>query len=234
MVGFFLVIYVIVCYDLENDYLVCDVKGFMEKVGKGEVGLLISEISVKWLFDGYIDLVKSEVVIFCDVFKKGDVWFNIGDLMCDIGFKYIQFVDCFGDIFCWKGENVFIIEVENVFGVFDGVEDVVVYGVEIFGINGCCGMVVLCLVDGVELDCDVFVVYFDCELLVYVILVFLCLLCEVEIIGIFKYKKIDFKCDVYDFVWVSDKFFVRLFGSVGYQLLDVELYQVLQEQCYCF
>ncbi|MGC3520052.1 long-chain-acyl-CoA synthetase, partial [Pseudomonas aeruginosa] len=58
-VGFSPATYAIVRYDLENDRPVRDAKGFMEKVGKGEVGLLISEISAKWPFDGYTDPAKS-------------------------------------------------------------------------------------------------------------------------------------------------------------------------------
>ncbi|MGC3547133.1 long-chain-acyl-CoA synthetase, partial [Pseudomonas aeruginosa] len=83
-----------------------DAKGFMEKVGKGEVGLLNSEISAKWPFDGYTEPAKSEAVILRDVFKKGDAWFNTGDQMRDIGFKHTQFVDRLGDTFRWKGEYV--------------------------------------------------------------------------------------------------------------------------------
>ncbi|MFG9299042.1 AMP-binding protein, partial [Pseudomonas aeruginosa] len=127
-VGFSPATYAIVRYDLENDHPVRDAKGFMEKVGKGEVGLLISEISAKWPFDGYTDPAKSEAVILRDVFKKGDAWFNTGDLMRDIGFKHTQFVDRLGDTFRWKGENVSTTEVENALGAFDGVEDAVVYG----------------------------------------------------------------------------------------------------------
>lgn len=112
-VGFSPATYAIVRYDLENDHPVRDAKGFMEKVGKGEVGLLISEISAKWPFDGYTDPAKSEAVILRDVFKKGDAWFNTGDLMRDIGFKHTQFVDRLGDTFRWKGENVSTTEVER-------------------------------------------------------------------------------------------------------------------------
>ncbi len=73
-VGFSPATYAIVRYDLENDHPVRDAKGFMEKVGKGEVGLLISEISAKWPFDGYTDPAKSEAVILRDVFKKRMRW----------------------------------------------------------------------------------------------------------------------------------------------------------------
>src|SRR5690606_20497609 len=82
---------------------------------------------------------KSEAVIFRDVFKKGDAWFNTGDLMRDIGCKHAQFVDRLGDTFRWHGENVSTTEVENVLGAWPGVEDAVVYGVEVPGADGRCG-----------------------------------------------------------------------------------------------
>ena len=233
-VGFSPATYAIVRYDLENDHPVRDAKGFMEKVGKGEVGLLISEISAKWPFDGYTDPAKSEAVILRDVFKKGDAWFNTGDLMRDIGFKHTQFVDRLGDTFRWKGENVSTTEVENALGAFDGVEDAVVYGVEIPGTNGRCGMAALRLADGVELDRDALAAHLDRELPAYATPVFLRLLREVETTGTFKYKKTDLKRDAYDPARVSDKLFVRLPGSAGYQPLDAELYQALQEQRYRF
>jgi citronellyl-CoA synthetase len=115
-VGFSPATYAIVRYDLENDCAIRTAKGFLQKADKGEAGLLISEISAKWPFDGYTDPAKSEAAILRDVFKKGDAWFNTGDLMRDIGCKHAQFVDRLGDTFRWKGENVSTTEVENVLG----------------------------------------------------------------------------------------------------------------------
>lgn len=51
--------------------------------------MLIVEISDKVFLDGYIDLIKIFKVIFIDVFEKGDCWFDIGDMLCDIGFGYV-------------------------------------------------------------------------------------------------------------------------------------------------
>ena len=137
--------YAIVRYDLENDRPVRDHKGYLEKVGKGEPGLLISEISAKWPFDGYTDPAKSESVILRDVFKKGDAWFNTGDLMRDIGCKHAQFVDRLGDTFRWKGENVATTEVEAALERLPQVQDCAVYGVEVPGSDGRAGMAAVVL-----------------------------------------------------------------------------------------
>lgn len=190
--------YAIARHDLENDRPVRDARGFIEKVGKSKVGLLISKASVEWPFDGYTDPVESEAVILHDVLKKGNTWFNIGDLMRDIGPKRIQFADRLSGTFRRKGENVSTAEVEDVFDALDRVEDAVVYGVEIPGINGRRGMVALRLIDDVELDRDTLTVRLDRELPVYATSMFLHLPCGVEITGTLEYKKTDSRRDAYD------------------------------------
>ncbi|HAR61822.1 MAG TPA: long-chain-acyl-CoA synthetase, partial [Alcanivorax sp.] len=139
-VGFSPVSYAIVKYDKEADEPVRDDKGFMIKVGKGESGLMLGEITDKTPFDGYTDKDKTEKAIFRDVFKKGDAWFNTGDMMRDIGFRHAQFVDRLGDTFRWKGENVSTTEVEQILDGFEQIVESVVYGVEIPGTNGRAGM----------------------------------------------------------------------------------------------
>ncbi|WP_101676048.1 AMP-binding protein, partial [Alloalcanivorax mobilis] len=59
-VGFSPVSYAIVKYDKEADHPVRDDKGFMIKVGKGESGLMLGEISEETPFDGYTDPEKTE------------------------------------------------------------------------------------------------------------------------------------------------------------------------------
>jgi acyl-CoA synthetase (AMP-forming)/AMP-acid ligase II len=91
-VGFTPATYAIVRYDLDNDQAIRDKKGFLQKAKKGEPGLLISEISAKWPFDGYTDPAKSEAAILRNVFKQGDAWFNTGDLIRVMGFGHIGFL----------------------------------------------------------------------------------------------------------------------------------------------
>lgn len=227
-VGFSPATYAIVRYDLENDRPLRDAKGFMEKVGKGESGLLISEISDKWPFDGYTDPAKTQAVIYRDVFKQGDAWFNTGDLMRDLGFKHTQFVDRLGDTFRWKGENVSTTEVENVLGAFPGVEDAVVYGVEIPGTDGRCGMAALRLAPGQALDGKALAEHLDRELPAYAVPLFLRLLQQVETTGTFKYKKADLKSAGFDPRQVGEALFVRLPGEVDYRSLDEGVFGAIQ------
>lgn len=233
-VGYTPATYAIVRYDLENDRPIRGNKGFLQKADKGEAGLLISEISAKWPFDGYTDPAKSEAAILRDVFKKGDAWFNTGDLMRDIGCKHAQFVDRLGDTFRWKGENVSTTEVENVLGAFPGVEDAVVYGVEIPGTNGRCGMAALRLAQGFELDGAALGTHLDARLPAYAAPLFVRLLGEVETTGTFKYKKADLKQAGYDPRQVDGPLFVRLPSSTSFEPLDDELHAAIARQVYRF
>lgn len=233
-VGFSPATYAIVRYDLENDRAIRTAKGFLQKADKGEAGLLISEISAKWPFDGYTDPSKSEAAVLRNVFKQGDAWFNSGDLMRDIGCKHAQFVDRLGDTFRWKGENVSTTEVENVLGAFPGVEDAVVYGVEIPGTNGRCGMAALRLSEGAQLDGAALAAHLDTELPVYAAPLFIRLLSEVETTGTFKYKKTDLKHAAYDPARVGDSLWVRLPGNSHFETLDQSLFQAIGQQAYRF
>lgn len=233
-VGYTPATYAIVRYDLENDHPVRANNGFLQKADKGEAGLLISEISAKWPFDGYTDPAKSEAAILRDVFKKGDAWFNTGDLMRDIGCKHAQFVDRLGDTFRWKGENVSTTEVENVLGAFPGVEDAVVYGVEIPGTNGRCGMAALRLAPGCALDGVALAAHLDAELPTYAAPLFVRLLGEVETTGTFKYKKTDLKQAGYDPNLVDGALYVRLPGSDSFQPLSRETHAAIEQLRYRF
>ena len=66
----------------------------------GEPGLLISQVSEKNPFFGYAGNKKqTEKKLLCDVFKKGDVYFNTGDLMVQDQENFLYFWDRIGDTF---------------------------------------------------------------------------------------------------------------------------------------
>ena len=56
-------------------------------------GLLLGEITKRYPFDGYTEKSKTEKSILRNVFKKGDAWFNTGDLVRDMVFFHTQFVE---------------------------------------------------------------------------------------------------------------------------------------------
>lgn len=113
-----------------------DERGRLRQMPKGEPGLLISEISDRVPVDGYTDAAETEKKVIRDAFKSGDAYFNSGDLVRQIGFSHITFVDRLGDTFRWKGENVATTEVESAVDTADGVSGAVAFGVEVPGCDG--------------------------------------------------------------------------------------------------
>ncbi|MDT4817027.1 long-chain-acyl-CoA synthetase [compost metagenome] len=109
-----------------------------------------------------------------------------------------------------------------------------VYGVEIPGTNGRCGMAALRLAAGAQLDREALAAHLDRELPAYAAPLFVRLLEEVETTGTFKYKKTDLKKQAYDPEAVMAPLFARLPGDQGFQPLDGELYQAIQRGEYRF
>ncbi len=235
-VGFSPLPYALVAYDKDAEQPARGKDGFMRKVGRGEVGLLIAEITEKTPFDGYTDPSKNEACILHDVFVKGDRYFNTGDLLRDIGFRHAQFVDRTGDTFRWKGENVSTTEVENIMGVFGQLVDAVVYGVEIPGTNGRAGMAAITprtVAD--DIDFHMLHEYLRKELPIYALPVFIRVLQQLETTGTFKYQKASLKKQGYDPAQVQgDRLFVSLPGTHTYVPLDAEIYSNILEGKYRF
>ena len=235
-VGFSPVSYAIVKYDKEKEAPVRDSKGFMTKVKKGEAGLMLGEITDKTPFDGYTDKEKTESSIFRDVFKKGDAWFNTGDMMRDIGFRHAQFVDRLGDTFRWKGENVSTTEVEQIIDQYEGVHETVVYGVEIPNTNGRAGMAQLRLDgDHKTFDFEGLCKYLRHELPPYAIPVFLRINEQaMETTGTFKHQKNKLKEQKYDLGQQDNPVYVMLPGEACYKLLTPEIQKGIDNGEYRF
>ncbi len=234
-VGFTPIPFAIVRYDKENDRPYRNAKGFLEKVPKGEAGLLIGEITDKTPFKGYTDPEKTEKVILRDVFKKGDSYFNTGDLMRDIGFKHAQFVDRTGDTFRWKGENVSTTEIEVIVDGYQSVVETVVYGVEIPNTNGRCGMASIRLTGSPErFDFKGMVKYLRQELPAYAVPLFLRLAESMDTTGTFKHQKAKLKEDAFYIDKVGAPVYVLLPGSDEYIRLTPEIEQGIIDGKYRF
>jgi fatty-acyl-CoA synthase len=91
-------------------------------------------------FEGYTDAKASSQKLLRDVFAPGDAWFRTGDLMRKDPAGFFHFVDRIGDTFRWKGENVSTGEVANVVAAAPGVDQAVVYGVQLPHAEGRAGM----------------------------------------------------------------------------------------------
>lgn len=204
-------------------------KGRMEKVKCGEPGLLLGEITAKWSFEGYTQKDATEKSIVRDVFRRGDAWFNTGDVLREIGFRHLQFVDRMGDTYRWKGENVSTTEVENIIDGSGETEEAIVYGVEVPGTNGKAGMATIVPLDGHKgVDMQRLFAYLQENLPPYAIPLFIRVTDAIEKTGTFKYKKSDLKSLAYRQGAPSDKVYALLPGSDGFTLLDAAMTEKIE------
>ena len=148
---------VIVAYDVGNDEIIRNQKGFCVEVPAGEPGLLLIEITSKSEFEGYTSREASEKKVIRNALVEGDAYFNSGDLMkvVDVGFawgqKHYQFVDRVGDTFRWKSENVSTNEVGEIINQHRDIIFTNVYGVEIPGTDGRAGMAAIVLREDLDM-----------------------------------------------------------------------------------
>ena len=225
--GFCPLPFAIVEFDAETETPRRDAKGFLRKVPLGGVGLLITEVGSKTPFDGYTDARASEAKLLRNAFKTGDCWLNSGDLVRDQGWRHIQFVDRVGDTFRWKGENVATTEVEAALGSFPGVQEAVVYGVQLPHSDGRAGMAALTLSGA--LDGAALATHLAERLPAYAVPLFLRLRPEQETTSTFKFRKVDLKREGFDPGVVREPLHVLLNRERGYQPLDAVLFADIQK-----
>ncbi len=221
--GFCPMSFAVVRFDAEVEQPVRNHKGFMEKVGTGGTGLLITEVTDRAPFDGYTDKEASEKKLMRDVFERGDCWVNTGDLVRDQGMRHIQFVDRVGDTFRWKGENVATTEVEAALNRYHHVGQAVVYGVQIPGADGRAGMAALTWIGG-AFDGVLLARHVTEALPAYAVPLFLRLREEQEVTGTFKFRKVDLKREGFDPALVAEPLYVLLDRARGYEPMTAEIF----------
>jgi len=227
--------YAIVKYDVDEDTAIRDNNGFMQRIAVGQTGLLLGEISEANPFVGYTSKEATESKILHDVFTSGDAWFNTGDLIRDIGYGHVQFVDRTGDTFRWKGENVSTTEVETVANTLSQVSLSTVYGVKMPGGDGRAGMVAIIPECNLEaFDLKTLCVHFQSTLPTYAVPKFLRLNKNLECTPTHKIKKVDLKKEGFDPNRIDDALYVLLPGESKYQPLTQEIYQNILDGKYRF
>ena len=239
-VGFTLKPYAIVKYDLDTNEPIRDEDGCMIKAKKGEAGLLIAQIITDDLYI-YTDKKADEKKLFKNVFEDGDLYFNTGDLLKEIGeFKKIyyfnQFVDRIGDTFRWKGENVSTEEVEAVINEFDQVEMCCVYGVLIPNTEGRAGMASLVINSHSIKDFDFsrFYSLVHKSLPEYAIPKFIRFTPKIDTTATLKIQKGNLKDESYNLDKVADPLYILLPNSSGYELMTKEIYNGILNSRYNF
>lgn len=215
--------YAVIGYDPEGEIPQRNQKGKYYKVRKAEAGLLITKINDLAPFDGYTDSAASEKKLLRNVLKKGDCWFNTGDLVRDQGFRHIQFVDRLGDTFRWKGENVATTEVEFILNKDSQIDQSVVFGVRVPNTSGRAGMAAITLnVDFEQFDTGALVKTLQQHLPSYAIPIFLRVRKAHEVTGTFKNRKVELKRDGFDLDVVNDPVFWYASQERQYKRLDGE------------
>lgn len=215
--------YAIIAYHPEEEIPLKNQKGKYSRIKKGEAGLLITKINDLAPFDGYTDGQANEKKLLRDVFKKGDCWFNTGDLVRDQGFRHIQFVDRLGDTFRWKGENVATTEVEVALNRDAQIEQSVVFGVRVPNTSGRAGMAAITLNVPIEtFNTAELVKTLQKHLPSYAIPIFLRVRKEHEITGTFKNRKVELKRDGFNLEAVNDPVYWYSSRDGKYKRLDPE------------
>ncbi len=220
--GFCTAPFAIVDFDVDAGEAMRNSSGHMTRVGRGGTGLMISRVTRKFRYEGYTDPEATERKLFRNVFKPGDVWVNSGDLVRDIGFRHIQFVDRVGDTFRWKSENVSTGEVEKAINTLPWVLESTVYGVEIPSTVGRAGMASVVLQPGAACDLDELYAHLSRCLPAYSVPVFVRITSTLEVTGTFKHRRVELRKEGYDGSDIADPIFVSLPGSRSYSPLTVE------------
>lgn len=182
--------YALIKFDVDEDAPVRDSSGFCMKADTGEPGLLVCEITADTPFQGYArDLQQTEKKKLRDVFRKGDLYFNTGDLLSIDKDGFFYFQDRVGDTFRWKGENVATAEVADVLTMSDCIEEAIVYGVEVPGLEGRAGMAAVTPREGRRFDSAAFYQHVAKFLPNYARPRFVRVQGSLDVTGTFKYLK---------------------------------------------
>ncbi|XP_070810096.1 long-chain fatty acid transport protein 2-like [Pituophis catenifer annectens] len=218
-------------YDVDADQPVRDEKGLCIRVPTGQAGLLVMKISKTVPFEGYAgDHGNTEKKILRNVLKKGDSYFNTGDLLREDQEGFIYFHDRVGDTFRWKGENVATTEVEMTLAVLDIIEEVNVYGVPVPGHEGKIGMAAIRLKDGCPFDGKKLFMHTKDYLPSYAIPHFIRIQEKLEITGTFKQCKAQLVRDGFNPATISDPLFFLDHLEKNYTPMTEEIYNSILEK----
>ncbi|MCH8502773.1 MAG: long-chain-acyl-CoA synthetase [Ectothiorhodospiraceae bacterium] len=229
--GFCPLSYAVVEYDPDTEQPRRNARGRLLKVRRGQPGLLLSRVTRLSPFDGYTDQGESEKKLLRDGFRKGDCWFNTGDLVRPMGFRHVQFVDRLGDTYRWKGENVATTEVEQVMHAAPMVDEAVVYGVEVPGHEGRAGMAAVTLRHGNgHLDGAALARHLRDALPAYAVPLFLRMRNGHETTSTCKYRKTDLKRQGFDPEAVSEPVYVLRDREQGYEPLTADMCQAIRQR----
>ncbi|XP_068131707.1 long-chain fatty acid transport protein 2-like [Hyperolius riggenbachi] len=223
--------FALVKYDVEKDEPVRDSSGHCIKVAKGETGLLVSKITRLSPFTGYAgDPSLTEKKRLRDVFQKGDLYFNTGDLLMMDRQNFIYFQDRVGDTFRWKGENVATTEVADIVGMTDFIEEANVYGVPVPHHEGRIGMAAIKLKEGQSFDGEKLYTKVVEYLPNYARPRFVRVQESIEITGTFKQRKVTLVSEGFNPLIINDPLYFLDETAKRYKTMDQEIYNAILEK----
>ncbi|NXA92041.1 S27A6 protein, partial [Melanocharis versteri] len=133
-------------YDVWKQEVIKDKNGRCKKAPRGKPGLLVVQVTEDAPFAGYVgNKQASEKKLMHNMFVEGDVYLDTGDLLAMNEDGFLYFTDRVGDTFRWKEENVATLEVVEITGMMDFVQEVNVYGVSVKNCEGRTGMAAIVL-----------------------------------------------------------------------------------------
>uniref|UniRef100_A0A182JKT7 Very long-chain fatty acid transport protein n=1 Tax=Anopheles atroparvus TaxID=41427 RepID=A0A182JKT7_ANOAO len=209
--------------DEETGEIIRGADGYCIKCRPGEPGVFVGKINPKKAlnsFVGYADKAASEKKVLHDVFRKGDIFFNSGDILVQDLLGNYYFKDRTGDTFRWRGENVASSEVEGVITTIVGLKDCAVYGVDIPETEGKAGMAAIVDPEG-KVDMEQLAAGIRASLPAYARPLFIRVLSEVPMTTTFKLKKRDLQVAGYDLAKISDPIYF-LQGNGTYRLFTAD------------
>uniref|UniRef100_A0AAY4DQW0 long-chain-fatty-acid--CoA ligase n=1 Tax=Denticeps clupeoides TaxID=299321 RepID=A0AAY4DQW0_9TELE len=220
--------YAMIKYDTEKEEPVRDSRGLCVEVPLGETGLLVAKITKSTPFSGYANKEQTKKKILTDVFEKGDLYFNSGDLLRTDHEGFIYFQDRIGDTFRWKGENVATTEVTDVMIMLGFIEEANVYGVRVPGHEGRIGMASLKLTQGMKLDLLATYEHIKTYLPSYAIPRFLRIQNLLDVTGTFKQMKVKLAEEGFDPAVIRDSMYF-LEDNKGYVPMTKDIYSSISE-----
>ncbi|XP_055478904.1 long-chain fatty acid transport protein 6 [Psammomys obesus] len=225
-------VFELIKYDFQKDEPLRNEQGWCYCVRKGEPGLLISRVNMKNPFFGYTGSYRhTQSKLLLDVFRKGDVYFNTGDLMVQDHENFLYFWDRVGDTFRWKGENVATTEVADVIGRLDFIQEANVYGVPVPGYEGKAGMTSIILKPNKPLDLQKTYDQVATSLPAYACPRFLRIQDKMETTGTFKLQKLQLVEDGFNPLKISDPLYFMDNLKKSYVPLTKEIYnQIMLEE----
>ncbi|XP_046898717.1 very long-chain acyl-CoA synthetase [Hypomesus transpacificus] len=217
--------YTLIKYDTEQDEPVRDFRGLCIEAPRGETGLLVSKITDIAPFVGYAkNEQQTEKKKLRDVLRKGDLYFNSGDLLKIDKDNFIYFQDRVGDTFRWKGENVATTEVADILTMIEFVGEANVYGIEVPGHEGRIGMAAITVKNNTQFEGGKLFNHVSSYLPSYARPRFIRIQNAVEVTGTFKQMKLRLVKEGFDPACMQDPLFVLEERESSYIPLTAQVY----------